>query len=250
MDKSAEVFEKRLFDLENMAIQKGIVVFTDFMNLNELNILHNNRQKFSISWDTFGGYEFAERQMAAFMPDALYYDWNYPITCLQIDLPHARYSDKLTHRDYLGAILNLGIERRAIGDIIVDTNHAYLFCTDKMSDFIVSELCRIRSTTVSCKKIVDIKLSFHLKTEHITGTVASIRLDSILAVAFQASRSSLVGLIEGGKVFVNGRLVVSNGYTLKENDIISARGLGKFRYLHTISQTKKGRYLVELEKYI
>lgn len=251
MDKTEELFANRLIDLADSANQKGIVTFTDFLNLNELNILHNNLQKFSfVKWKTFGGYELAERQMAAFIPDALYYDWEYPIECLEIKPLNARFADPLTHRDYLGAILNLGIERGKTGDILVDEKKAYLFCTGKMAEFIKAELLRVRHTSVLCQTILPEAFENPVRTEVLSGTVASVRLDSVLALAFRISRSSLVGLIEAGKVFVNGKMIVSNGYTLKEEDIISARGLGKFKYNRTVSHTKKGRCLVEIEKYI
>lgn len=251
MDKDEDLLKKHFLDLADAASRKSIVTFSDFMNLNELNIFHSITQGFSfISWKTFGGYEAAERQIAAFIPDALYYDWEFPLSCLKISPLNAKFSDNLTHRDYLGAILNLGIDRGKLGDILVADSCAYVFCRDTMLEFISNELTRIRHTSVICKEEPLRDFSVPLKTELIRGTVASVRLDSILALAFKSSRSSIVGLIEGGKVFVNGKLVVSNGYSLKDEDIISARGLGKFRYTGITSQTKKGRCFVEIEKYI
>jgi RNA-binding protein YlmH len=258
MDKSEEMFQKHILDLADAAHQRGIAVFSDFMNLNELNIFHNTVQKFSyIRWTSFGGYESAERQIAAFLPDALCYEEKtvlsaeeYPISCLEIRPLNRKFSDKLSHRDYLGAILNLGIDRPKVGDILVEDSCAYVFCRDNLADFIAGELTRIRHTSVLCRQVPMGDFSYAPKTENIRGTVASVRLDSVLALAFRSSRSSLVGLIEGGKVFVNGKMVVSNGYNLKENDIISARGLGKFRYLGMTAQTKKGRCYVEIEKYV
>lgn len=77
MNRSDEIFQNHLLDLADAAYQRGIVTFSDFMDLNELNIFHHTVQKFSyILWDTFGGYESAERQIAAFLPDALCYEKN------------------------------------------------------------------------------------------------------------------------------------------------------------------------------
>lgn len=251
MNREEEMFQKHLLDLDGAAFRKGIVTFSDFMNLNELNIFHDTIQKFSCrTWKTFGGYESAERQMAAFIPDALSYEWTYPISCLEIRPLNEKFFEPLNHRDYLGAILNLGIERLKLGDLVVKEKSAYVFCSEKMSDFICRELNRIRHTSVICQMILPGDFSFSPNTEIIRGTVASVRLDSVLALAFRTSRSSLVGLIESGKVFVNGKMIVSNGYTLKEKDVVSARGLGKFRYTGTAAQTKKGRIYVEIEKYI
>ena len=89
-----------------------------------------------------------------------------------------------------------------------------------------------------------------MRTESIKGSVASIRLDSLIALACKGSRSSLASMIEEGKVFVNGKLITSNGYTPKEQDLISVRGIGKFRYCGILSQTKKGRYYIEIQKFI
>ena len=88
------------------------------------------------------------------------------------------------------------------------------------------------------------------KRKEIQGTVASVRLDAMIALAFSSSRSSMLGLIEGGKVFVNGKMVVSNGHPLKEGDIISVRGYGKFQYEGMGHTTKKGRCSVTVSRYI
>lgn len=251
MDKSEEVFQKHLLDLAAAADRRGIVTFSDFMNLNELNILHHMAKDLPCrEWKTFGGYDTAERQIAAFLPDALYYEWEYPLSCLEIRPLNAKFSDDLSHRDYLGAVLNLGIERLKLGDILIMEKCAYLFCVSSMAEFICRELARIRHTSVICREIPLQDFSYTPRTEDIRGTVASVRLDSVLALAFHSSRSSLVGLIEGGKVFVNGKLITSNGYSLKEGDMISARGLGKFQFMGAGAQTKKGRCYVEIRKYV
>ena len=86
--------------------------------------------------------------------------------------------------------------------------------------------------------------------KEITGSVASLRLDAMISLAFGESRSHSVSAIEGGLVFVNGKLVTTNAYNLKEGEIISVRGKGRFRYMYTKSETKKGRYMVVLNLYV
>lgn len=116
--------------------------------------------------------------------------------------------------------------------------------------FIRENLTRIRHTSVYVEQVEAEDLHYEPKYKEVGGTVASVRLDKLLALAFNASRSSLTGLIEGGKVFVNGKLVTSNGYEPKEGDLVSVRGMGRFRFQGTGGQSKKGREYVTLWRYI
>lgn len=246
------LLKKRIQELAKLADTRGLVTFTDFLNLNEQNILHQTLQKFSwIHGETFGGYEGAERRMAAFVPETLYEpDWEYPIACIRIVPVSAKFAEKLSHRDILGALMNLGIDRSRTGDIAVGDGESYLFCACFLADMICRELTRIRHTSVSCSLCRPEDFSYTPTTESVKGSVASVRLDAVMALAFQASRSSLLSLIEDGRVFVNGKLVTSNGYVLKEQDLVSVRGLGRFCYTGVLGQTKKGRCMIEIEKYI
>lgn len=251
MDKAEERLRRRFMDLADEADKKGIVTFSDFLNLNELNIFHSMAGMLSfVKWEVSGGYELAERQIIAFIPDALYYDWEFPIACLEIDPLREKFAEALTHRDYLGTILSLGLDRSKLGDILVKNGCAWVFCADSIADFICRELVRIRHTSVSCKRADNPARDITVQTESIRGSVASIRLDSLISMACKGSRSSLCAMIEAGKVFVNGKLITSNGYTPKEQDLISVRGIGKFRYCGILSQTKKGRYYIEIQKFI
>ena len=225
------LFEKRMKELSKNAYYRGVLTFSDFLDLNELHMLHSlPKNESGVKVETFGGYALAERQMAAFIPDALFFQQDYPISCIQIRPAAEKFAESLTHRDYLGAILNLGIERSKIGDILVDGKTAHVFCHENMAPFLMQELCRVRHTNVS-------------------GTVSSVRLDSVIALAFSTSRSSIISLIEGGKVFVNGKNILSNGYNLKEGDIVSVRGRGKFRFEEVGGITKKNRYHISLARY-
>ena len=251
MQKEELMLQKRLIELSRLSYQRGIVTFSDFLNLNELNILHTiPKDELHTSYVTFGGYDYSERQMVAFLPDALCYDYEYPISVLNISPLQRKFSDTLSHRDYLGAILNLGIERCKLGDILVKEDYAILFIHNSMASYLAEELTRIKHTSVLVTLETMQDFNYTPKTKEINGTVPSLRLDSLLALAFSSSRSKLVAFIEGGKVFVNGKLITSNGYQIKENDIVSVRGLGRFRYVETISQTKKGRFYITLELYI
>ena len=203
------------------------------------------------------GYDTAERQMAAFLPDAFYMYMDeesirstYPIRILKISPLQPKFAEELSHRDYLGALLNLGITRAKTGDILIHDKEAYVFVHQELTEFLVKELTRVRHTTVRAVEVENADFKWEPKYEEIKGTVASVRLDSLLSLAFSSSRSKLTALIEAGRVYVNGKLITSNGYHVKDNDIISVRQMGRFQYEGVLSETKKGRYYVTIRKYI
>ena len=263
-----EFFLKRIRELANLSWQRDIVTFSDFLNLNEQNIVSSLKHQFpQIVMETSGGYENAERQMVAFHPDALAFTWEYPIDCLRIEpkalkfseeLSHRdylgallkKYAESLTHRDYLGALLNLGVDRSVIGDIVVQKKAAWFFCQNKMTEFFLENLCRVRHTNILITKVEDSDEFPRPVLESVSGTCASVRLDSLISLAFKTSRSSMVSYIEGGQVFVNGKLITSNGYEPKDGDIISVRGKGRFIFDGVSHQTKKGRCSVRILRYV
>ncbi len=251
MNKEETLLRKRLTELSRQAYTKDIVTFSDFLNLNELNILHTTpKDLFPASYGTYGGYSPAERQMVAFLPDALSYEYQYPMQVIRICPANPRFAEELTHRDYLGALMNLGVERGKMGDILLLEGRAEVFVCQKIAEYIAEELTRVRHTMVKTEiREVD-EISYEPRFEEIKGTVPSIRLDTVLSTAYPLSRNKMTSYIEAGRVFVNGKLITSNGYHLKEEDIISVRGLGKVRYEGMLSETKKKRCLISIKKYI
>lgn len=266
-EKEDQLLGKRLKELARIADLKYTDMCTDFLNLNELNIFYQIKNELpNIQFSLFGGYEDAERKMLCFHGRGIQGEYeckdknecvlpiplakeHYPIDCIHILPLNKKFSDTLSHRDFLGAVLNLGIERNKIGDILIKENEGFLFSHKNMSQYIVDNLTKIKHTNVTCEILQETDIQIRPSYIDITGTVTSVRLDSILAVAFQTSRSSISSYISGGKVFVGGKQILSNSYVLKENDIVSVRGLGKFCYVGTSYQTKKGRLLVHIKKY-
>ena len=251
MNKEELLLQKRLVELSKIAYTREIVTFSEFLNLNELNILHTTPKNMLLSqYKTYGGYGLSERQMAAFLPDALYYDYQYPIKIIEISPVNRKFAEELSHRDYLGAVMNLGIERCKLGDILIEDGKAILFAKEELAGYIMEHLTRIRHTTVRTSILPAFEDSYEPRYEELKGTVASVRLDTVLSLAYPLSRSKVTGLIEGARVFVNGKLVTSNGYRLKEGDILSVRKMGRIGYNGILSETKKGRYMVSIRKYI
>lgn len=244
-----ELCKKRLIDLSKQANRKSIVLFSDFLNLNELNIYHQSIKLFETKTENFGGVPYAERQIIAFIPDALYYEWEYPIAALKISPSYPKFAEKFGHRDVLGAVMKLGVDRGKIGDIITDDDVCYLICEESIADYFAEQLDKIRHTIVTLEKVPLSGLYISRKFEEHDGIVTSNRLDSILACVHKLSRSQALELIRSAKVFVNGKETANPSYSCRENDIVSVRGYGRFIYLAEYGETNKGRLKIKYQLY-
>lgn len=241
---------KRFIDLSNQAYKRDIVTFSDFLTLSELNILHQNSGKYSVHYEVFGGYAYAERQIAAFVPDALSYAWDYPVICLKLSPAYPKFAEELSHRDILGAVMSLGIERAKIGDISVAEDGAYLFCKKEIADYLLTEITQIRHTIVHLAPVDAGSLDIQPKMQEYEAIISSNRIDNVVAVMIHKSRSNAVDLIRSGKVAVMGSECLHNTYLCKENDVISIRGYGKFLFAGALGVTKKDRMKILYKKYI
>lgn len=245
------MLQKRLVELSRIAYQRGIVTFSDFLNLNELNILHTTpKDQFLCRYETFGGYNLAERQIAAFLPDALYYEWSYPIKCIEIAPAYPKFADTISHRDVLGALMNLGIAREKLGDILIKDNKAYLFVKREIADYIAEELQQVCHTIVHCVLEEPSAMAVEPELKEFEKIVASNRLDSVIAAMSGKSRSQSVVLIQSGKIFINGAECLHNTYLCKQNDVISIRGTGKFIFDGEIGTTKKSKMKIRFRQYV
>jgi RNA-binding protein YlmH len=245
-----ELCKKRLLDLSRQAEIKGIVLFSDFLNLNELNIYHSIERSLYTKTEVFGGYDGAERQMIAFIPDALMFSWEYPLRCIKITPKYPKFSEKLTHRDILGALMNLGIERSTLGDIILLNDIYYVFCNNKMYSFIMDNLSKIRHTFVDLEEEIEYReLSSNIQLEEQYDTIASNRIDCVIAKAFHLSRSESSQLLIEEKVFINGKCITNCNQSCEDGAIVSVRGKSRFVFESCNTVSKKGKLRVKFSFY-
>lgn len=205
----------------------------------------------------YGGFEEAERCCAVFLPSYLDREAFLEgekedpqvVACLEIRPLQDKFADDLTHRDFLGALMHLGIEREQVGDILTEDSRAFVFVMKDISPFIISELTRVRHTVVSVREIPLSDCSIRPVLEEKTGSVASERLDAVAAMAFKLSRTSAAKLIQGEKAAVDGRLVTDPDQRLIPGQKISLRGYGKCIYQGEVKRTKKDRLMVRVLLY-
>ena len=241
--KETKLLEHRFIELSRIAFEREIVTYSDFLNLNDQNILHTlPKDKLYSRYVLFGGYDMAERQMAAFIPEALSLRYgvsditpkeiDYPFCAVKIEPKNKRFSEDLTHRDFLGSILNLGIDRSKTGDILVTEDSALLFINKDLVSVVTEDLTRVRHTVIDSSVINLDRINYTPDFQQIKGTVSSVRLDSLLPLAFSSSRSKLSGLIEGAKVFVNG---VEADAEVKEKDGLLAIAVADVKPQDTVT---------------
>lgn len=249
MDQKDYTTVRRFIDLSVQADKKGIVVFSDFLNMNEVNLLHQNKEEYSSIYTLWGGYDNAERQMVAFQPDALYYTWDYPVSCVAFTPVHQKYAEQLTHRDVLGALMNLGIERSTIGDIVFQKNEIYVFCLEKIASYLVSELYKIKHTQVNASIIEPTELCIEQEYKEESGVISSNRLDAFVSLACKLSRGKAADYIFGENVFIDGKSISNHNQKLVPGSILSLRGYGKLELTDIGDLTKKGRMRVAYRWY-
>lgn len=259
MNKDSQVFMKHIQDLIMRSYMQNRPYYSEFLSLEESGMVYAQLQnQRDVTLHLYGGYENAERQVLAILPVGYETAPPVPVSCIRIEPVQFRFHDELSHRDYLGALMNLGIERNLLGDIVIHRETkkghtypvAYVFCLMRICDFIIDNLSKIRHTQVTCSEEKEYEIQYEPSFEELTGTVASMRLDAVLAFLIKQSRSQVAALIGEKKIFINNICIQNASYRLKENDVIRIRGYGKYIYQSEGLLSKKGRLVIHVLKYI
>ncbi len=252
MTENLELLKRRFVELAQKSYNSGIFLFTDFLGLAEQSAFAEiKRDLKGVSYEAFGGAEGAERVIVRFgSAEELGYSLPFPISVVRIEPLSQKFADKLTHRDFLGAILNLGIERDTLGDIVIIDNVGYLFALDDIAGYIADSLTRVKRTDVKAELVSEIPEGQLYRTEQKQIQISSERLDAVIAKAFSLSREDAQSLFKKRLVFVSGKCTENTSYVPKENDIVSVRGHGRFIYLGARSFSKKGKINAAVEVYI
>lgn len=247
-EKELQTLQNRFRDLAEKSFQQGMFTFSGFLGLGEQDAFWRIEGELRYAGAVlYGGREQADRKLVRFGDSREFgYDIPFPIVCVHIRPLLPKFADRLTHRDFLGALMNLGIERSTLGDIMVGDRESYLFCLDSISEFICQNLEQIKHTHVKCsvtEEYAEIPIE-EPSRENIQ--VSSMRLDAVIAKVYHKSRSECLELFRTGKVFVDGRLCENNSRLLKSGETVNARGYGKFLCTGEVRETRKGKLSVEV----
>lgn len=239
---NTEQLKKRFNELASRAERLGIPTYTEFLTLAEQELLQ--RLTFPCQVRLFGGIPDAERKIGCFGEDD-FISAN-PVVCIEIAPLSEKYAGKLGHRDYLGAIMSLGIKREMLGDIVTSGSRAYLFCLEQIADFLISECTSIKHTSVKLSRS-DAPGERTDDSKTVTVNIASERLDALVSTVFNLSRTDSARLISQQRVFINGAIKDNTSYNVKVNEAVSVRGMGKFIYLGINRTTRKGRLCANIK---
>lgn len=252
MDKADEILLAAIEDKIDRCLDKWMMTSTGFLDLRQRSLVEDYCRKhgsrltgLKVTFD--GGYEDAERTIAVFSPDNEDCFWEGPLGLFRVKQNGRR---ELSHRDYLGALMSLGIKREFIGDILVHEKGADVMIKKEMGPFLLQnmekagnvylqgELCDMEELVVPERRTIEKR-----------DTVASLRLDNVISVAFSLSRGKAGEAIRRGIVFVNGQVWEKADRAVKEGDKLVLRGHGKILLKSVGGTTRKDRIVIILEQY-
>ncbi|MBR4017058.1 MAG: hypothetical protein IKK11_04515 [Oscillospiraceae bacterium] len=242
----AKVWDKIL-----AGMRKNIPAYTYFLAPRELEMtkyLFGQAEGLS----SFDGYPDAERQMLVYLPDYLepeeLYGEDSPVVCLRASFFNG---DILSHRDFLGALMGAGIGRETVGDICVGKGSCDFFVTADIAPYVLQNFLSAGRTKLSLEQIPLAEATIPTpETKEIRDTLASLRLDNVIAAGFRTGRSTAVEYIAAGRVAIDGLPCEKPDKAVAESAKISVRGLGKIQLAKINGQTKKGRISVIIYRYL
>ncbi|AIS52662.1 RNA-binding S4 domain-containing protein [Thermoanaerobacter kivui] len=247
MDKGFDI--ARFKDIVKSVLKNKQVRYTDFLSLSEQKLFEKatlKEQYQGIQYYFEGGYPSAERKIAIIYPDFLKPE-ETPICAIRA----VGNLSKLSHRDVLGSLLGLGIKRQKIGDIIVKEDKCDVLLHRDVQAYVLMSLLKIGKEKVNVTSI-ELKdvMEPEIKCKDVFSTVASLRVDSVVAVGFGISRTKASEFIKSGMAQINWEYIEDPSSEVKEGDVVSLRGFGRIKLEEVKGVTKKGRFSVHILRFM
>ncbi|MEE1238907.1 MAG: YlmH/Sll1252 family protein [Acutalibacteraceae bacterium] len=241
-----DLFKARIKDTADICHKTSRPKYLGFLSAEEAVLAGQLLKNATCRTSFYGGYQGAERQMLGCFPDWMEEDF-FPINALTFKY---RESDTLSHRDFLGSLMALGIKRETVGDILTEQGRAVVFVTDEIYEYIKNQVTKIGRTGVTVIEGYIAPLPKGDKLAEFTDTAASDRIDCIISALCGFSRAAALEALSQGLVTVNSVSVSKATKSVCEGDIVSVRGKGRFLIGSLENRTKKNRIIVNYKKYI
>lgn len=236
----------RLGELAMRAARSGRPAYTRFLDPSEVRLAASAAGQSGANVKLWGGYEEAERTVCCFYTGEEP-AWEWPFCCL-----HAKWDQRyasLTHRDLLGSLMALGIIRETIGDIVVRDGQIFLFALDEMADYIALNLVKAGKASLQLCRLSETPQMPPPAGSLTRDTVASLRLDAVLAAGYRLSRAEASQVIREGRVRVNFMEETRPDALVGAGALLSVRGMGRARIEQIDGPTRKGRIAIVLFRY-
>ena len=234
-------------ELAERAARTGRVQYSNFLSPAEMQQARICARQAGVLLESFGGFEDAERRVAAFT-DISDEDLRWPVVCVRLGWD--KRFDTFGHRDILGSLMSLGMDRALLGDIVIGAGEAHLFALPAAAKRVQAELAQAGGATLSVEILEESPALSAGEGEPVRGTVASLRLDAVLSSGFSIARGKAADLISGGRVSVNHRECTKADKAVAEGDVLTCRGLGKCILKTVGGASRKGRVMIEIERYV
>lgn len=241
-----ELFLSRLADRTHQALHRWQPVFLGFLNDRQQTLCRQRLPYGDTSYRLFGGYDDAERCYLGISPMAEIGDEEFPIRCIEITY---RTQDVLTHRDFLGAILGLNLERETVGDILISPGRALVYLSAPVADTVLRELDLVGRVGVRCVQTQGEAPQQPRSYQPVEGFVSSLRLDCVVAFLAHCSRKEAAQLITQKLVTVDGAWREGSREVVP-GEKLSIRGLGKFLFDTQLGVSKKDRLRLRFQRYV
>ena len=241
----------KLIDKIEMSMKNSTITYTDFLDPYQMNMgIQIINQYFSISYFSDGGFQHAERKILIIHPEYLSLE-NFENPLRAIEIFGDFNKTDLSHRDFLGSILGLGIKREKTGDIYISDGKVALIVYKEVCDYIISNLHQVGKYKITAHHIsMDDISEPEEKFKLIHSTVQSLRLDAILSVGFEESRSAITKKVNHDRVKVNWKPVNNPSYLVNCGDIISYKGLGRIQFVEMLGKSKKDRIKITIKRFL
>jgi len=234
-----------LYEKYVLAKEKDITVFgNSFYPPNIWKYFKKNFETKDFKIEEFGFFKDAERRMICFNNM-----FNTPFPLKIIKIENTSKFNTLTHRDYLGSILSLGIKRNKIGDLLVKDQSCFLSICDDISEYILSNLSNIGGSPCEITELEDGDMIPIAEFEESIILVQSLRVDSIVSKLTRLSRSKSQSLIDEGKILIDYNRIKDKSSEVITGQRITIRGIGKFIVGEIIGNSKSGKIKVKMKKY-
>lgn len=249
---SENLIKARLLDICRQSREYGTYTYSSFLDLAGISVYKRSLKEFApVPSSLYGGYEAAEHALVIFGSEEEFgYPPAPPVVLLHIYPSTAKFAEDLSHRDFLGSLMGLGIRRDHLGDLLVNHSECCVFALDTVAGYIQENLTSVKHTLVTVSELGQLPDGFTVHTECFSLVAASFRLDAIASALTKESRSKVLARFRAGEIFLNGIQVTDGSRKCQPGDTLVIRHVGRFTVGEILNETRSERIRLSMERFV